>query len=205
MEAKLKRDEYSSWEEFKVIKPLVADLYMAHENVQSDFELVVNNAKLYNAPTTVYYKAAEKLAQYGLALIEKEIKNIASPEELKALAKERISYYEGDDSMDGAGEPPEKEGKKRARYADKKNHRLELEENMFSKYNPDGTLVAGESWKRIDCLRSLTVKIGAGPSVSTEPDLWTYTPFQQHIDAYSTEFYYVLYPPSEMQLSGKAI
>jgi hypothetical protein len=94
----------------------------------------------------VYYKAADKLAQYGLALIEKEIKNIASPEELKALAKERISYYEGgDDSMDGSVGPPEKEGKKRAKYSEKKNHRLEMEEHMYSKYNPDGTLVAGES------------------------------------------------------------
>ena len=46
--------------------------------LQADFELIVNNAKLYNSPDTVYYKEADKLGIFGKKLIENEILNQAN-------------------------------------------------------------------------------------------------------------------------------
>ncbi|KAJ3157765.1 pre-mRNA-splicing factor prp46 [Geranomyces variabilis] len=55
MEKKVRRREYKSLEDFK-----------------RDFNLVVVNAKTYNSPDTVYYKAAAKLEAYGNRAIDRE-------------------------------------------------------------------------------------------------------------------------------------
>lgn len=49
-----------------------------------DFELVIENAKKYNSPETIFYKSAEKLHQYGMKEIEKNLVSIDFdlPEEL---------------------------------------------------------------------------------------------------------------------------
>ena len=49
--------------------------YGTIEEFQADFELIINNAKLYNGPDTVYYKEADKLYAFGKKLIENEIVN----------------------------------------------------------------------------------------------------------------------------------
>ncbi|KAJ3162482.1 pre-mRNA-splicing factor prp46 [Geranomyces michiganensis] len=59
MEKKVRRREYKSCAEFK-----------------RDFNLVVVNAKTYNSPDTVYFKAAAKLEAYGNRAIEREEPNI---------------------------------------------------------------------------------------------------------------------------------
>ena len=56
MQRKIESKKYSNWMEFK-----------------TDFELVVANAKTYNAPDTIYYKEAEKIRQFGVKFIDKEV------------------------------------------------------------------------------------------------------------------------------------
>jgi hypothetical protein len=55
MERKVYNREYKTAEEFK-----------------TDFELIIDNAKKYNSPDTIYYKAAEKLSQVGIRMIERD-------------------------------------------------------------------------------------------------------------------------------------
>ena len=38
-------------------------------SLQDDFYLMCNNAMVYNAPETIYYKAAKKLLQTGVKLL----------------------------------------------------------------------------------------------------------------------------------------
>ncbi|ORX53201.1 Bromodomain-containing protein [Hesseltinella vesiculosa] len=57
-------------------KNLAADKYHSTQDFQSDFSLIVNNAKLYNAPDTVYWKSAEKLQSFGLKAIQRMEKQI---------------------------------------------------------------------------------------------------------------------------------
>jgi len=52
---------------------------------QNDFELVIRNAKTYNAPETIYYRSAEKISKVGSKLIEKEIAMIKNVEEKRHL------------------------------------------------------------------------------------------------------------------------
>jgi hypothetical protein len=47
--------------------------------------LVITNAKTYNAPGTIYFKAAEKLGQFGVRLMEREHQCIGTDEELHEL------------------------------------------------------------------------------------------------------------------------
>ncbi|KAI8927089.1 Bromodomain-containing protein, partial [Entophlyctis helioformis] len=55
--------------------------YRSLEDFQRDFELIVNNAKTYNAKQTVYYKEADKLGRVGRRIIERESVRIAVPED----------------------------------------------------------------------------------------------------------------------------
>src|SRR5690349_2751303 len=47
-------------------------LCLLHLSLQADFDLIINNAKLYNAPSTIYYKAADKLSNWSASFFEKE-------------------------------------------------------------------------------------------------------------------------------------
>ncbi|OZJ04663.1 hypothetical protein BZG36_02878 [Bifiguratus adelaidae] len=56
--------------------------YTSMDEFKADFELVIKNAKTYNAPQTPYWKSADKIGEYGLRAIEREAKNVGSAEEL---------------------------------------------------------------------------------------------------------------------------
>ena len=59
--------------------------YKSISEFQNDFELVIKNAKIYNAPETIYYRSAEKISKIGSRLIEKEIATIKNVEERRHL------------------------------------------------------------------------------------------------------------------------
>ncbi|KAI8374745.1 uncharacterized protein BYT42DRAFT_547734 [Radiomyces spectabilis] len=63
MRKKLERDEYKHLDDFR-----------------ADFLLVVCNAKLYNAPSTIYWRNADRLQQSGLKIIERADKTIVYQE-----------------------------------------------------------------------------------------------------------------------------
>ncbi|KAJ1904635.1 hypothetical protein IWQ60_012422, partial [Tieghemiomyces parasiticus] len=58
---------------------------------QRDFELVINNAKTYNAPTTLYYRSARKVEEFGTLAIQRMTRRITnamakiSPEERRRI------------------------------------------------------------------------------------------------------------------------
>ncbi|KAG0185441.1 hypothetical protein DFQ28_009311 [Apophysomyces sp. BC1034] len=51
--------------------------YQHMEDFRDDFLLIMNNAKTYNAPDTIYWKSADKLLQYGLKAIERSEKAVS--------------------------------------------------------------------------------------------------------------------------------
>lgn len=63
--------------------------YLNIDAFEKDFELIVKNAKLYNKPSTIFYKHAERFEDYGRPLIYKA---------KKVLAMRRIDTL--DESMD---------------------------------------------------------------------------------------------------------
>ena len=70
-------------------------LYTTVDVFLQDFYLICNNAKLYNAPSTVYYRAADRLWSFGQKMIERERDTIADDVEeyleLKARAQREMS------------------------------------------------------------------------------------------------------------------
>ncbi|KAJ3254242.1 Bromodomain containing protein 7 [Boothiomyces macroporosus] len=109
----------------KVLKKMYKDC----EEFRKDFELVVRNAKLYNAPDTIYYKAADKLEQSGLRIIERETVSVVPDEEEDVVQSPEIS-----EKTKVKEEEPKKEKKKKIK------HWEDLENIMFQMYNPDGTI-----------------------------------------------------------------
>ncbi|ORX43976.1 Bromodomain-containing protein, partial [Piromyces finnis] len=59
--------------------------YSSISQFQYDFELVIQNAKIYNAPETIYYRTADKISKIGTRLIEKEINTIKNIKEKNQL------------------------------------------------------------------------------------------------------------------------
>src|SRR5262245_26019224 len=53
-------------------KKIEGGAYSTLREFQSDFELICSNCMIYNAPNTVYYRAAQKLLHFGRKLISKE-------------------------------------------------------------------------------------------------------------------------------------
>ncbi|KAJ3325006.1 Bromodomain-containing protein 9 [Boothiomyces sp. JEL0866] len=104
-------------------------MYKNCEEFKKDFELVVRNAKLYNAPDTIYYKAADKLEQSGLKIIERETVSVVPDEEEDAAQSPEIS-----EKTKVKEDEPKKEKKKKIK------HWEDLENIMFQMYNPDGTI-----------------------------------------------------------------
>lgn len=51
-------------------------VYRGISDFRYDFELIVNNAKLYNAKDTIYYKSADKVHESGLKLMDRYEKQI---------------------------------------------------------------------------------------------------------------------------------
>ncbi|KAI8334582.1 hypothetical protein BC941DRAFT_472515 [Chlamydoabsidia padenii] len=47
------------------------DSYSTMDDFRKDFLLIVQNAKLYNAPDTIYWKSADKLESYGIKAIDR--------------------------------------------------------------------------------------------------------------------------------------
>lgn len=71
--------------------------YLSIEQFRDDFYLMCNNAMVYNAPETIYYKAAKKLLQTGSKLL--------SPEKVRNMYHSigfSVPDYEGNES-DGRG------------------------------------------------------------------------------------------------------
>ncbi|KAJ3274138.1 Bromodomain containing protein 7 [Terramyces sp. JEL0728] len=104
-------------------------LYKDCEDFKKDFILVVRNAKLYNAPDTIYFKAAEKLEQSGLRIIERETVSVVPDEEEEVVQSPEMS-----EKPKIREEEPKKEKKKKIK------HWEDLENIMFQMYNPDGTI-----------------------------------------------------------------
>ncbi|ORZ21254.1 hypothetical protein BCR42DRAFT_488361 [Absidia repens] len=55
------------------------DDYKTMDDFRTDFLLIVRNAKLYNAPDTIYWKSADKLEKYGIKAIERAEKLVQEP------------------------------------------------------------------------------------------------------------------------------
>ena len=100
--------------------------YSSISEFHADFELIIANAKKYNAPSTIYYKEAHKLGNYGFPLIEREAKSVASSQELLEILSES-QKRKSDMSL-----------RKRVSQG-KKNHKESLEELISGLYNEDGT------------------------------------------------------------------
>jgi len=64
--------------------------YTKISEFQHDFELVIQNAKTYNAPETIYYRSADKISKFGSRLIEREITAIKNVEEKRRLYFQEI-------------------------------------------------------------------------------------------------------------------
>lgn len=125
--------------------------YKTCEEFQSDFELVIQNSKTYNAPDSVYYKAAEKLHAAGLKLIQKECEFVVPDLEID---------FEAGYSPEATPEPPVadrvfkineatrkaayKEEEKIVRRSTKKfKHCEDLEVAMAEEIYTDGTRTLG--------------------------------------------------------------
>jgi hypothetical protein len=100
--------------------------YTCIKDFQNDFTLIVENAKKYNAPATVYFKEAHKLGNYGFPLIEREAKSVATDQELQDLEQESLKRKS------------EVNLKKRVQQG-KKNHKEALEDVISLLFNGDGT------------------------------------------------------------------
>ncbi|TPX62436.1 hypothetical protein SpCBS45565_g07038 [Spizellomyces sp. 'palustris'] len=117
MEKRVERREYKSYDAFKF-----------------DFDLVISNAKTYNSPDTVYYKAAEKLGLQGTRLIEREANNV------------EIDLDLDDDKpvLETISAEKKAEGRRKSK---RMKHTEDLESRMSLQYMPDGSAIRGPSWK----------------------------------------------------------
>jgi hypothetical protein len=104
--------------------------------VQRDFELIVSNAKTYNNPSTIYYKEAHKLGQYGRSCIQREAKFISYSDDVK------LEHEAFDEPLPVFSEEIEDSTQRvlRKRLAVKQSHHQEYLDSLQTKYNPDGTL-----------------------------------------------------------------
>lgn len=68
--------------------------YKGADDFKNDFELIISNAKLYNAKDTIYWKSADKVHEAGLKLIERSEKQIEE-EILNAEAAAFIHQQQG--------------------------------------------------------------------------------------------------------------
>ncbi|KNC95881.1 uncharacterized protein SPPG_08745 [Spizellomyces punctatus DAOM BR117] len=120
MEKRVERREYKSYDAFKF-----------------DFDLVISNAKTYNSPDTVYYKAAEKLGSQGKKLIEREANNV------------EIDLDLDDDKpvLEAVSAEKKVEGRRKSK---RMKHTEDLESRMSLQYMPDGSVIRGPSWKPPD-------------------------------------------------------
>jgi hypothetical protein len=66
---------------------------------QRDFSLVVENAKKYNAPSTVHYKEAHKLGNYGFSLIERETADASAHNEIPLSQQDCVISMLHEDGM----------------------------------------------------------------------------------------------------------
>jgi hypothetical protein len=57
-------------------KKIEAGAYRDADSFRHDFNLVVTNAKIYNAPETIYWKSADKVQDFGTKLIDRAEKQI---------------------------------------------------------------------------------------------------------------------------------
>jgi hypothetical protein len=57
-------------------KKLENNQYLDMDAFKQDFQLICTNAKLYNAPDTLYWKNADKLEGYGIRAIEREAERV---------------------------------------------------------------------------------------------------------------------------------
>jgi hypothetical protein len=106
--------------------------------------LVIKNAKTYNAPDTVYYKAAEKLLSAGLKIIEKETAVVVPDpvvEHAPTIVYSPPPIYEQKPIITRKHTPKIREDTKRTR---KVKHWEELEDKIFDRFNMDGTLFIDE-------------------------------------------------------------
>ncbi|KAI9014966.1 hypothetical protein BC832DRAFT_179339 [Gaertneriomyces semiglobifer] len=106
--------------------------YRSCEAFLSDFELVIKNAKTYNLPHTMFYKAADRLGSYGFKLIDREA----------ATIEDRVH---GGHMHSLNGELPSLNNdstKVEVRRRSKKSKQTDdLEHQMAEQYAPDGTLL----------------------------------------------------------------
>ena len=103
--------------------------YTSINEFKHDFDLVISNAKKYNAPSTIYYKEAQKLANFGFPLIEREANSVATSQELEELQNDAVKRRS--------------ELNIRKRLAQgKKNHKEALEELIMGLYSGDGTFLS---------------------------------------------------------------
>ncbi|KAJ3170128.1 HEAT repeat-containing protein 4 [Irineochytrium annulatum] len=144
-------------------KKVQARKYTNFRDFMDDFDLVIKNAKTYNAPETLYYKTADKLAQYGYKYLEREEQAVdesmeppppppdpaplpprpTTPVEtpaMLALKKQRKSYSKPKDpSMLNSDSPGEK--KKRGKYRTKQS----IEVITATRYADDGSCVRDDT------------------------------------------------------------
>ncbi|CAO3587912.1 unnamed protein product [Absidia cylindrospora] len=65
------------------------DDYKTMDDFRTDFLLIVRNAKIYNAPDTIYWKSADKLEKYGIKAIERAEKLVQEPVTTTAAATQQ--------------------------------------------------------------------------------------------------------------------
>ncbi|KAI8894694.1 hypothetical protein BC833DRAFT_603991 [Globomyces pollinis-pini] len=112
-------------------------IYTNYIDFKNDFELVMKNAKLYNAKDTIYYKMADKLLQFGLKLFEREMVNVVPDSEMGGDMLEDIPSTDVKANKTVLKSVKEDESKRRS--AKKIKHWEDLENMMFERMNGDGT------------------------------------------------------------------
>ncbi|KAI9106240.1 hypothetical protein DFS34DRAFT_602761 [Phlyctochytrium arcticum] len=110
-------------------------IYRSVDEFKRDFELVVNNAKTYNAPDTVYYKTAHKMGTGGLRLIERETTNVEIEMDLDEMGVTRAVEQS---SSSGTRGPDGKKKNKKLKNTE------EIELKMAERCMPDGSHI----WER---------------------------------------------------------
>ncbi|CAO3612593.1 unnamed protein product [Mucor hiemalis] len=70
---------------------LEAGQYKSVEEFRHDFNLIITNAKIYNAPETIYWKSADKIHDFGNKLIDRAEKQV---EEEKLTAQSVVDEVE---------------------------------------------------------------------------------------------------------------
>ncbi|KAJ2992761.1 Bromodomain containing protein 7 [Globomyces sp. JEL0801] len=123
-------------------------IYNNHIDFKNDFELVMKNAKLYNAKDTIYYKMADKLLQFGLKLFEREMVNVVPDSEMGGDMLEDIPSTDVKVILKFLKSVKEDESKRRS--AKKIKHWEDLENMMFERMNGDGTNYIPEITEPID-------------------------------------------------------